>query len=203
MAESEAEGPPGDAGGLARGARGDEGSGLVKKWLTNAVTLFLVAAAGIVLMLQGAGGNLLPVGADAPAFDLERHGGAGRFTSAELKGKVVMLDFWATWCGPCREEMPWLVELAREYEGKGVQLVAASHDEPDERQGAIDAFAKNDVPGVERYAAYGDPFTSGKYRVEALPTLYVIGKDGKIVASVRGSVSEWRVRRWLNAALEQ
>ncbi|MBL8952296.1 MAG: TlpA family protein disulfide reductase [Myxococcaceae bacterium] len=173
----------------------------MKKWLTNGVTLFLVAGAGILLSLEGAAGNLLPNGSTAPAFDLEKYEG-GRVSSAELKGQVVLLDFWATWCGPCREEMPWLVEVAKEYEAKGVKFVAANADEPDEAKAALAAYVKSDVPGVAAYAAYGDAFTSGKYRVRALPTLYLIGKDGTVLASAQGSVSRWRVERWLNTALK-
>jgi thiol-disulfide isomerase/thioredoxin len=174
----------------------------VKKWLTNAVTLFLVAGVAILMSLEGLrGGNLLPDGSDAPAFDVEKYGG-GRVTSAELKGQVVMLDFWATWCGPCREEMPWLVDVAKGYEAKGVRFVAANRDD-DEPQAAIAAYLKREVAGLEPYVVYADAFMTGKYRVEAFPTLYVVGKDGKVLASAQGSVSEWRVRRWLNAALEK
>ena len=172
----------------------------MKKQLGNAVLVFLVVGAAAALMFEGAGGGLLEKGSQAPPFDFEKHGG-GRVTSAELKGQVVLLDFWATYCPPCREEMPWLVELSNELEPKGVQFVAVSHDDPDDRAALVNAYAKK-VPGLERYTAYGDPFVSGTYRVEALPTLYVIGRDGKIVAAVRGATSEWRVRRWLNAALE-
>ncbi len=170
--------------------------------MTNAVTLFLVAGVAVLLSLEGMSSNLLPEGAEAPAFDLEKYSG-GRVTSAELKGQVVMLDFWATWCGPCREEMPWMVALAKEYEGKGVTFVAANQDEPQDAKAAISSYLLHEVGGVEPFTAYGDPFMSGKYKVDALPTLYVIGKDGKVMASARGAVSEWRVRRWLNAALSK
>ncbi len=172
----------------------------MKRVLGNAVTVFLVVGAAAVLLFEGARSTLLPDGAEAPAFDFEKHGG-GRLTSAELQGQVVILDFWATYCPPCREEMPWLVEVGDELAAKGVRFVAVSHDDEEDRAAMIANFAKK-VPGLEKYVVYGDPFTGGKYRVDALPTLYVIGKDGKVVASVRGSTSEWRVRRWVNEALE-
>ena len=170
----------------------------MKNW-SNAVMVFLVVAAAAVLLLDGARSDLLPEGSEAPPFDFEKHGG-GRVTSAELKGQVVLLDFWATYCGPCREEMPWLVELGDELKAKGVRFVAVNHD-PEDGPSLVAAYAKK-VPGVDRFTAYGDPFTGGKYKVNALPTLYVIGKDGKVFASVRGATSEWRVRRWVNSALE-
>jgi len=170
--------------------------------MTNAVTLFLVAGVAVLMALEGLqGGDLLPDGSEAPAFDLEKHGG-GRISSAELKGQVVLLDFWASWCGPCREEMPVLVELAKEFETKGVKFVAANAGDEDP-QAAVAAFVKREVPAVEPYVGYADSFMAGKYRVAAFPTLYVIGKDGKVVASAQGAVSEWRLRRWLNAAVEK
>jgi thiol-disulfide isomerase/thioredoxin len=171
----------------------------VKKWLSNGIFLFLIAGAIAVIVFDNLGhGRMLPIGSEAPAFELDRLGG-GRVTSAELKGQVVMLDFWATWCPPCRSEMPWLVEVAKEYEAKGVRFVAASVD--DERP-AVGLYAKDVVPGLDRYAAFADPFTVGRFNVAGYPTLYVIGRDGKISASYEAEASEWRVRRWLNAALE-
>jgi thiol-disulfide isomerase/thioredoxin len=172
----------------------------VKKQLGNAVLVFLVVGAAATLMFEGATSDLLPRGSVAPAFEVDLPGG-GRLRSEELKGQVVLLDFWATYCPPCREEMPWLVSLSNELSSKGVRFVAVSHDDPSQREALVAAYSKR-VPGLERYAAYGDAITGGRYRVVALPTLYVIGRDGKIAAAVQGSTSEWRVRRWLEAALE-
>ena len=67
----------------------------------------------------------------------------------------------------------------------------------------VGIYAKDKVPGLEPYAVFANGAVVQKYRVAVLPTLYVIGRDGKIVASTHGSTSEWRVRRWLNAALEK
>lgn len=173
----------------------------MKKQLGNAVLVFLVVGAAAALMFQGSGGDLLPKGSVAPPFELERHGG-GTLNSEALKGQVVLLDFWATYCPPCREEMPWLVSLSNELGPKGVRFVAVSHDDPSERTSLVAAYSKR-VPGLDPSVAYGDAITGGHYRVVALPTLYVIGRDGKIAAAVQGSTSEWRVRRWLNAALEE
>ena len=171
----------------------------MKKWFSNGITLFLIAGAITVVLFDGVGSNLLADGAAAPPFDLDKLGG-GRVTSESLKGEVVMLDFWATWCAPCREEMPWLFEVAKEYEAKGVHFVAAAS--PDDDRPAVGVYAKDRLPGLERYAAFADVLTAQRFKVAALPTLYVIGRDGKVLASVQGEATEWRVRRWLNAALE-
>jgi thiol-disulfide isomerase/thioredoxin len=170
----------------------------VKKWLSNSITLFLIAAAAAVFLLDGLGSKLLPDGTVAPEFELDKLGG-GRVASASMKGDVVMVDFWATWCPPCRSEMPWLVKLGDEYAAKGVHFVAVSED--DERP-MVGLYAKDKLPGLEHYAVFTDGSIGRRFQIAALPTLYVIGRDGKIVASTQGETSEWRVRRWLNAALE-
>jgi thiol-disulfide isomerase/thioredoxin len=139
--------------------------------------------------------QLLPAGDPAPAFRFTRFEG-GEVTLEGLRGQVVMVDFWATWCPPCREEMPSLVKLAAEFEPKGVRFVAVSHDDPDEAQAAVAAFARQ-VPGLEHYAAFGVPETGQAYLVRALPTLYLIDRDGRVVASRTGQMSEGQVRRWL------
>ncbi len=66
--------------------------------------------------------RLVGKGALAPSFTLERYGG-GRISLDELRGKVVLLNFWATWCPPCVEEMPSLLKVAREYESQGFVLI--------------------------------------------------------------------------------
>jgi thiol-disulfide isomerase/thioredoxin len=171
----------------------------MKKVLSNGIVLFIIAAALIVSMFESFQSGLLPDGTEAPQFELDKLGG-GQVTSASLKGEVVLIDFWATWCSPCREEMPWLVELAKEYEAKGVRFVAAAS--PDDARPDVGVYAKDTVKGLDRYAAFVDPDTAHRFKVEALPSLYVIGRDGKIFASSRGETSAWRVRRWLNGALD-
>lgn len=76
------------------------------------------------------------------ATDLELKDLQGNLQSLEdYKGKIVVLNFWATWCQPCRKEMPVFVKLQSEYEGRGVQFVAASTDDLDEKK-AVENFAQ-------------------------------------------------------------
>ncbi len=167
-------------------------------WISSALVFALVVAAVVMGFLESSG-NMASGGA-APEFSFERFTG-GKITSAELKGRVVMLDFWATWCPPCVEEMPMLVRVAQEYEAKGVTFVAVSHDDPDVRVDAVSAFVSHREPGLKAFAAYGDPMTGAKYQVRALPTIYIIDRSGKIVGSQTGQVSERKIRSWLDKAL--
>ena len=131
----------------------------------------------------------------APEFRFERFGG-GSVSSSELRGKVVMLDFWATWCGPCIAEMPILLKLASEYEQKGVVFLAASRDEPGIAKVAVGMFINQRAPALARYAAFADDGTADAYSVAAIPTMVLIDRKGQVHGSYIGAASEraWRGR---------
>ena len=123
-----------------------------------------------------------------PAFSLERLRG-GRVTLAELRGKVVVLDFWATWCPPCRAEMPWLVKLGTRFESQGVVFIAISEDDPPGQVPLVNEFAR-EVPGLERFAVLGDPELESAYGVTSLPTLFVLDRQGQLVQKFVGAADE-------------
>lgn len=127
-------------------------------------------------------------GPAAPPFSLERLQG-GTVTLAELRGKIVVIDFWATWCPPCREEMPWLVKLGKDYESRGVVFVAISEDDPPGQIPLVTAFSR-EVPGLERFAVLGNPEIERIYGVTSLPTLFVVGREGQVLRRFVGSADE-------------
>jgi thiol-disulfide isomerase/thioredoxin len=133
--------------------------------------------------------SVLPTqGALVPAFELERLLG-GTVTLASLRGKVVVIDFWATWCPPCRAEMPWLVAMAQRLEASGVAFVAISEDDPPGQVPNVTRFAQQ-VPGLERFAVLGDPAIEAQYGVTSLPTLFVVDRQGRLVAKLVGAGDE-------------
>ena len=138
----------------------------------------------------------------APPFRLERFRG-GTVSSAELRGKVVLLDFWATWCGPCIAEMPTLLKLATEYEPRGVVFLAASRDDPSVAKVQVGMFIDQRAPALARYAAFADEGTADAYSVSAIPTMVLIDRRGRVQASYLGAASEraWRAR--IEAVLEK
>ena len=131
----------------------------------------------------------------APAFRMEKFGG-GSVSSSELKGKVVMLDFWATWCGPCIAEMPTLLKLASEYEKQGVVFLAANRDDARVAKVQVGMFIDERAPALARYAAFADDETADVYAVSAIPTMVLIDRKGQLHASYIGAASEgtWRSR---------
>jgi len=112
----------------------------------------------------------------APEFALKDASGKLVHLS-DYKGKVVVLDFWATWCGPCKVEIPWFMEFEKEYRSKGFEVLGVSMD--DDGWKAINPYVaekKINYPIVlaneEVNEAYGG--------IEALPTTLIIGRDGRI-----------------------
>ncbi|WP_224245451.1 TlpA family protein disulfide reductase [Hyalangium gracile] len=160
--------------------------------------------AGLVYLgvMEAQRSRLVPDGASAPSFQMERYGG-GKLALSDLRGKVVMLDFWATWCPPCQEEMPSLVRLAKEYESQGLVFVAASRDDDDVKEELVDQFVKRNLPDLAPYVVYANDEMARAFQVEALPTLYFLDRDGKVTDAVRGMMSEASIRRRIENALKQ
>ena len=155
---------------------------------------------GAVLMgWQQATGGILEEDSVAPPFKLEKMDGS-QVELASLKGQVVVVNFWATWCPPCREEIPYLVATVKEYEPKGVTLVAISNDDRAGQREAVQNFLSR-YPPLTQYAALGVPEVGHSYKVEALPSVYVIDREGHVSASFQGQATERQLRRWIDAAL--
>lgn len=124
-------------------------------------------------------------GAAAPAWSLQDLEGRP-LTSADFKGKVVVVDFWATWCGPCVAEIPGYIELQNKYRDQGVVFVGLSLDAgPDIVRKFVKARKINYLVGMaddDVQAAFGG--------FEAIPTTFVINREGRIHHKKTGSASK-------------
>jgi cytochrome c biogenesis protein CcmG/thiol:disulfide interchange protein DsbE len=116
----------------------------------------------------------------APGFTLVDMNGRS-VSLADFKGKVVILDFWATWCPPCKREIPDFIKLQSEYGSKGVQIVGIALDQPNK----VQAFVKDN--GMNYPVLLGTDEVAAHYGgVEAIPTTFIIDKHGKIVTKYEG-----------------
>jgi len=121
-------------------------------------------------------------GKPAPDFTLETLDGKSMSLSS-LRGKAVLVNFWATWCGPCKIATPWLVELQKQYGEQGLQVVGVAMD--DSGKDEISRFAKEmgmNYPVLLGKEAVGDAYGG----VPALPESFFVGRDGKIVDRIIG-----------------
>ncbi len=170
------------------------------KWALLLVAVIFVAGLAALVMLEAKGGN---GGGDAVGnVSLKRHGG-GTLAFKDLKGQVVMVDFWATWCPPCKAEMPALVRLAKEYEQKGLAFVAVSQDDSDVAEYLVQQFMDRHQPDLAPYVVYGTHEVAQLFKVEALPTLYFLDREGRIMSVHRGMMDEQEMRRNIETALRQ
>jgi thiol-disulfide isomerase/thioredoxin len=121
-------------------------------------------------------------GTPAPNFTLETLDGKN-LSLSDFRGKAVIVNFWATWCGPCKIETPWLVELQNQYGAQGLQVVGVAMD--DSGKDEIEKFAKEmgvNYPVLIGKEAVGDAYGG----VPALPESFFVGRDGKIVDRIIG-----------------
>lgn len=112
----------------------------------------------------------------APAWELQDLDGRP-VKSTDFKGKVVVLDFWATWCPPCREEIPGFVKLQKKYEAQGLVIVGIALD--DGGAATVKKFAQKS--GINYPVLMGNDRVSQAFGgIEALPTTFILDREGKI-----------------------
>jgi thiol-disulfide isomerase/thioredoxin len=115
------------------------------------------------------------VGQPAIPFKLDMLDGSS-FNLADHSGRIVVLDFWATWCGPCLESMPLIDGVVREFAGGGVELIAVNMEEQPEQVKSMLERHKMKIP----VALDRDGVVAAKYAVTAIPQTVVIDRDGKV-----------------------
>ncbi len=133
----------------------------------------------------------------APAFKLKDSEGKDVQLS-EYKGKVVLLNFWATWCGPCKIEIPWFIEFEQKFKDKGFAVVGVAMDE--EGWEVVKPYITSKK--VNYRILQGTDQTAELYGgVDSLPTTFLIDKNGKIAGVHIGLVSKSEYEKDINALL--
>jgi peroxiredoxin len=115
---------------------------------------------------------------EAPDFSLKDADGK-TVRLSDYRGKIVLLDFWATWCPPCKLEIPWLIDIERKNKDRGFEVLGVSMD--DEGWEVVKPFMKE--VGMNYRVVIGNDATAEMYgNVESLPETFLIDRDGKIAA---------------------
>ena len=144
---------------------------------------------------QGVQGDLR--GKPAPDFTLKTLDGK-TVKLSDLRGKAVVVNFWATWCGPCKIEMPWLVDLQNRYASQGLVILGISVDEGSSDKIASFAKEMNVNYTVLRTTDEVSDLYGG---IDGLPTTFYVGRDGVVIEQAAGLVSKDVIENEIKAAL--
>jgi thiol-disulfide isomerase/thioredoxin len=159
----------------------------------------LLAPALLALALSGIA-HAASTGEPAPAFTLPEASGTP-VALDKLKGKVVYVDFWASWCGPCRRSFPWMGEMQRKFGDQGFTVVAVNVDK--KREDAAKFLAVTPGAFTIVYDPAGSVATA--YDVKGMPSSYLVDRTGRIVAVDSGfrddAKAAWEAR--IKSALDR
>lgn len=132
--------------------------------------------------VDGAGGPAALAGAPAVSFDIPRLGG-GTDGLGRHRGSVVLMNFWATWCPPCKDEMPALERLYRELRGRGLVVLGIDQGEA---AGAVAPFVRH-LGITFPILLDADQQYASSYISVGLPTSVIVGRDGRVVRGIDGA----------------
>lgn len=142
-------------------------------------------AVALSAALVGSAWALEP-GQTAPTLDLP--GSTAPVSLTQLRGKVVFVDFWASWCGPCKQSFPWMNEMQAKYGAKGLQIVGVNLDT---KRADADKFLA-EVPANFRVAFDAQGDTPKRYQIKGMPSSVLVGPDGRVIQVHTGFRAEER-----------
>ena len=174
---------------------------ILKGWaLKAAVVLVAGAAVTYVFATRNRAGGLVPASGRKQITHFALPDLSGReWKLTDYRGRVVLLNFWATWCRPCREETPGLVNLADRYRGQGLEVAGVMMD--DDKDAPVREFMKE---YNVRYPVLVPPSDSSLLSaISSLPTTLLFDRHGRVVRRYEGAVSESHFRKDIEAVLSE
>ena len=148
------------------------------------------------------------IGKPAPAFSLEDLNGR-KVSLADYKGKAVLINFWATWCGPCKLETPWIVDLRNQYASQGFEVLGISTDDIDRSDAKEFGEEKKEIGSFvqQMHMPYpvlieGDKLSKPYGGLDAMPTSFYVDRSGTIVSAQMGISSKDEMEANIRKALK-
>lgn len=149
--------------------------------------------------LQTAQFSALNIGKEAPDFSAPSPDG-NQLALSDIRGKATIIDFWASWCGPCRKENPNVVKVYQKYHDKGLEIINVSLDRPGHKDRWIKAIKDDNLTWhhVSNLNYFNDPIAK-LYNINSIPATYILDASGKIVAkNLRGAALDDKIGELLN-----
>ena len=141
--------------------------------------------------------NFLGKGKASPKFvDYENYAG-GMMSLNDFKGKYVYIDLWATWCGPCKQQIPFLEKIEKEYHGKNIAFVSISVDRVKDYEAWKKMVADKEMSGIQLYAK-GDKKFMNAYKVNGIPRFILLDPEGNIVSAKAPRPSDKELKTLFN-----
>lgn len=166
------------------------------------LTVSALIAAGLSLGADQATvrASLQPAGQRKAASEFSLQDGSGKQVNLkDYRGKVVLLDFWATWCHGCKLEIPWFADFSRQYRDKGVVVIGVSLD--DEGWRVVTPFIK--TAQIPYAIVLGNDTVAKAYGIENMPDTFLIDREGRVAAAYNGVVDKQSVDDNLRALLSE
>ena len=177
-----------------------------RTWMWVSIAGIVLGVGAMVLVFSSRFGvdprlvNSPLIGEPVPAIELEQLEGQGPLALTDLRGDVLVINFWASWCFPCRGEHPALTAAARDYRDRGVTMVGMIYqDEP----GPVNAFLEELGRGGDNYRYVLDPNSRAavEFGVFGVPETYFVNAEGIIVGKIQGAVTSGALRSTLDQIL--
>jgi thiol-disulfide isomerase/thioredoxin len=161
-----------------------------------------VVAATVILSSVGLAADIIPAESrkPAPRWKLPNLAGGSKQLS-DYKGKVLLLNFWATWCAPCKQEIPWFAEFADKYKADGLEVVGISVDEKGFT--VVKPYVENKSNGINYTILHDNVDLTVMYKIQLMPKTVLIDRDGKVAAIHNGIVEKDSFESEIKTVLEK
>ena len=175
-------------------------SSLSKRSLITVAVLLAAMALAVAADEPGSRAVLQPAGQRKPAPEIKLEDSLGKTaTLAQYRGQVVVLDFWATWCHGCKQEIPWFVEFHQKYASRGLAVVGVSLD--DDGWKVVKPFIE--TAKVPYRIVLGNNATATLYRISSMPDTFLIDRQGRLAATYNGMVDRDNIEKNIQAMLAE